>query len=241
MDKTFTNGYGSFTFNIETNAKIASLFERGSQHITEDIVILEKYITKDSVVVDIGAHIGTMTIPMARLASVVYAFEPMEENIKYLKQNIAQNNIVNAVVHETAVGSRMGTVGMMHRNPSHTGGDTVEGEGNIPMVTLDSLGLSRIDLIKIDVEGYEPEVLEGAAAVIKSQAPIIFFEINLPELRRHGRSPLQRISKSLKGYSFYYEGEKILSLAALALRLEPKYFLCNLGSGIVFNVLAVKE
>ena len=144
-------------------------------------------------------------------------------------------------MHETAVGARNGTVGMTHRAPWHTGGDTVEGEGSTPMIALDSLRLGRIDLIKIDVEGYEPEVLEGAAAIIKQHTPVFFFEINLPELRRHGHAPLARIERALLGYSFYYNGRRFSALWKLCLKLEPKYFLFNKGSGIVFNVLAVKE
>jgi len=78
MDKTFSNEYGDFTFNTQTNAKVASLFDRGSGHLKEDIGILEKYLTKESVVLDVGAHVGTMAVPMARLAHTVHAFEPME-------------------------------------------------------------------------------------------------------------------------------------------------------------------
>jgi len=125
---------------------------------------------------------------------------------------------------------------MIERSASNAGAYTV-GEGNdIEIKTLDSL-IQKADVIKIDIEGSEPDALEGAQTLIKHSNPIIFFEVNLPELRKHGKQPLRRITRALKNYSFYVSGRRVPYLWMAALILEPKFFLINKG-GIVFNVLA---
>jgi hypothetical protein len=106
--------------------------------------------------------------------------------------------------------------------------------------TLDSYNFDKVDFIKIDVEGYEPEVLEGAKQLINRHRPIIFFEVNLPELRKHGRQSLSRLENALRGYDFYYQGRKISKLWHIAIRLEPKFFLFNRG-GIEFDILALPK
>lgn len=168
----------------------------------------------------------------------VDAFEPTPETANYLHRNIVQNEVsANVVEHAVALGNREQKVHM--GGPlTDPGSFQVQEGGDISMQTLDSFNFLRVDLIKIDVEGYEPEVLEGARTLIREKQPIIFFELNLPVLRKHGKGPLKRIEESLKGYTFYVDNKKVSRLWQEALKREPKFFLFNKG-GIVFDVLAL--
>ena len=239
MDKTFTTPYGTFTLNQDSNIKIVSVFERGTNIPGAMVEELRPHIKKDSVVLDVGAHVGTMTVPFANMAQTVYAFEPMAENVEYLKRNIEQNHVANVEVFSVALGAKEGTVGMDIRG-GNISSATIEGHGNIPVKTLDSYHFKRVDFIKIDVEGYEPEVLAGAQELINTQKPIVFFEVNLPELRKHGKNPLKKIEKMLSGYVFYHNNKKVSRLWRLALHLEPKFFFFNRG-GITFDILALPK
>jgi FkbM family methyltransferase len=240
MEKTFTTQYGTFTLDSSRDAKMVQAFERTGFHQREDIELILKYTDSNSTVLDIGAHVGTMTIPIAKKARHVHAFEPVNKTRDFLLKNINQNTIDNVTIYPFALGNEEGRVSMVSRSASNAGAYTVGGGTDIPMHPLDSL-LEHADVIKIDVEGFEPQVFEGARELIKSAQPVIFFEVNLPELRKHGNSPLKRIERALRGYTFYVGGKKVSRLWHAALELEPKFFLIGKGSGITFNVLALPK
>ena len=138
------------------------------------------------VVADVGAHIGFLTIFMARLVGEtgrVYAFEPAPDNLSYLRRNVAQNAAANVVVVPAAAGARRATrtlylveEGDMHslfpNNPfSHAVG-TVE----VEQVALDDV-VSSLDVAKIDVEGAEIEALRGMGRILAQQPkPVLVVE-----------------------------------------------------------------
>lgn len=238
MEKTFYSRFGTFTFDVSTNAKMAAQFERTGHHYAGDIETVQPYINPGSVVIDIGAHVGTMAIPMARYAGTLMAFEPMKENQKYLEMNIIKNAADNIIVFKNALGARKGTVSMSPVDASNTGSNTVRGPGDIPMETLDSYYFDNVSLIKIDVEGYEPDVLAGAGYTIEQNRPVVFFELFLPALRKRYKQPLALLEDSLPGYEFVIDGKRYRHLWHAAFRYMPKFFLFNRG-GIVLNVLAL--
>jgi FkbM family methyltransferase len=240
MDKTFRNEYGQFTFNVDSNPRMASVFEREGHNQRDAIEIIRKHVKPGHTVLDIGAHIGSMTIPLAQMAEFGYvcAFEPFHESASYLRRNIADNQITNVRVYEVALGAKRGRISMSG-GKNAASFDVTEG-GDIPMETLDTMRFERpIDFIKMDVEGLEPEVLEGGRALLRLQRPIVFFEVNLPQLRKHGTAPLQRLEKALPGYKFFVDGKHYKNLWRAALAIEPKYFLIGRGSGTTFDVLAL--
>jgi FkbM family methyltransferase len=238
MEQTFRTPFGEFTFDVATNWKMASLFNRYGYSSKEDFEVLKKYLKKDSVVVDIGACIGTLTIPLSKLAKEVHAFEPELHNLSYLRRNIEANKCKNITIHPLALGSKKGKVTLAQPDTTSIGSGTIIGTGDISMVTLDSLNISP-HVIKVDVEGFEPKVFEGAKKTLEHW-PIIYFEFHLPQLRAHGKWPIYRLNQLLKGYVFYVE-DKRTSLLGACLRKEPKYLLTNIGSGTTFNVLALPK
>jgi FkbM family methyltransferase len=153
--------------------------------------------TQGAVVYDVGANVGIYSL----LASVrvgpsgsVYAFEPLERNLRYLRRHIALNNLQNCLVVESAVSNTEGTRSFAAATyESSMARLSPHGEISVASTTLDSCiyGEKRLrppDIIKIDVEGAELEVLEGSNRAIAEFRPTIFCEIHGTRLHAECRS-----------------------------------------------------
>lgn len=136
----------------------------------------------DAVVLDVGGNIGLTALLLAGLCpdGEVHAFEALPRNAGYLRQNVRLNEQRNCTVVEAAVGD---TIGRAAVSGSGSAAQVApDASGDVPLTTLDSYagqrGMTRLDFIKIDVEGYEPAVLEGAAGLIERFRPPILMEFN---------------------------------------------------------------
>jgi FkbM family methyltransferase len=189
------SGYG-VGFDILENSN----FEASEIHACISMLDLKRKLAGDGVVaIDCGANIGTHTIDWARHMTgwgSVIAIEAQERIFYALAGNIALNNCFNARAVHAAVADRDGTMEMPtpdYTNPASFGslelrkrdgnefiGQEVRYEGpglaTVKTLPLDSLNLPRVDLIKIDVEGMELEVLQGAAKTIQASKPIMLAE-----------------------------------------------------------------
>ena len=137
--------------------------------------------------VDIGAHHGIYTVEMAKKGHV-HAFECSPKSFNYLCANLALRDLHYQVTpHNVALGPTAGTTPYYIRDPKDGGGNGVcsfdydtqrqTPSIQVPMQTLDSFGLTNIGFIKIDVEGYELQVLQGAEETLKRNGyPKILFE-----------------------------------------------------------------
>lgn len=161
--------------------------------------IFEKYITKDSIVIEGGAYIGTHTIKLAYLSKHVYAFEPMPQTNNTLTNNLKLNDITNVTVFNEGLSDKIGNTyyewseidnpggSGLANNPDGKTGDTnpyfiniLENKKNkieVNLITIDSLNLQRVDFIKLDIEGYEILAINGAIETIKKYKPIITLEV----------------------------------------------------------------
>jgi FkbM family methyltransferase len=147
-----------------------------------------QFLKSDANVIDVGAHIGWYTIDFAKLAKHVYSFECSPKSFNYLCANIALNECDYKVTkYNVALGSKEGTTDYYIRDPKDGGGNGIskfEYDVNkntptivVPVKTLDSYNLQNVNFIKIDVEGHEKQVLEGAIETIKANNyPKILFE-----------------------------------------------------------------
>ena len=122
-------------------------------------------------ILDVGAWVGTWSIAMNKFCGRVVAFEPDALHYECLIKNVPEN----VETHQLAIGSEKKLISLSDDN--FTQSKRVMGEGSIPMVTIDSLGLDDIDLIKIDVEGYEMEVLKGAENTLQN-VQYVMIELN---------------------------------------------------------------
>ncbi len=147
-------------------------------------------LSRDAVFVDVGAHIGTHTVyalRTGRFARAV-AFEPAPRNARLLAMNLELNGLAGtAVVVPKAAGAITGTA-VLHLHPRNSGAHSigsppsVDGRDRlcVPIVRvedeLDALGVTpdRVGLVWVDVEGHEPEVLDGLAVLVARSVPIAF-------------------------------------------------------------------
>lgn len=164
-------------------------------------------------VFDVGAYVGMFTLFFARgvgPAGRVYAFEPNPVNRQELEFNVRLNGFENVHVLPIAVGEKTGTAEMVS-SPSLTSRGSLAKEWqphdagavhlSVPVESIDALIESRRvpvpDLVKIDVEGYEREVVFGMEKTLREHHPRLYIEIHGPlsaelfeKLRAHGYSML---------------------------------------------------
>jgi FkbM family methyltransferase len=151
----------------------------------------------NDVFVDVGAHIGSYTIPVAKKAQKVIAFEPHKYTFELLTKNIALNHLTNIEAYNIAVSKKCGSLSFSYeKEPTYSriidadqsSNTTVTNNAKRPdtnnihlvnTIDLDSVLLKedRVDWIKIDVEGHELDVLEGAMQTIRMHKPKIIIEI----------------------------------------------------------------
>jgi FkbM family methyltransferase len=171
-----------------------------------EINLLRLFIRPGDIVIDAGANIGTHTVAFANMVGptgVVHAFEPQRRNFLMLAGNVAINGLDNVFCHQSAVGDTLGQIRLPPLPPADTNfnfsavsisGGSDEGE-SVPLVTLDSLNLPSCRVLKIDTEGMEPQVLNGARALVKRFRPFLYLENN-----EQGAS--QRLSAVLDSYGY---------------------------------------
>jgi FkbM family methyltransferase len=151
------------------------------------------FLQPGSVVIDVGANLGEWTVPFARKvgpAGRVLAIEPAPRSAAALESTLAANALRQAEIVRCAIGDHDGVAqfavpvvrsartdtGTALIGPACAGRDALQ----VPLRSLDSLAavrnLARLDLIKIDVEGHERRVLDGAAAVLDRHRPVLVIE-----------------------------------------------------------------
>lgn len=130
--------------------------------------------------VDVGANIGTHTIPYGKTFKSVIAFEPHPIAHRILGLNISLNYLVNVTTFNFALGEEAGTGHMKidEQISDNLGGARIHERGNVefPIHRLDDYQIPNVSLIKIDVEGYEGRVVFGARKTIEACRPVVVFE-----------------------------------------------------------------
>ncbi|MBC8040303.1 MAG: FkbM family methyltransferase, partial [Opitutaceae bacterium] len=186
----FTDGRGNRYVSMKNNFTsfaVAVLGERDPNVMR----FLRRWVRPGFVACDIGANIGTYTVPLSRLVGPtghVVSFEPNRPTFACLRQNIRQNRLGNVTLLRAAAGPECGVAdlvvtannfGEVHLAPPAAAADSRNHAGQVrdaasahdtarvAVTTVDAevarLGLTRVDFIKIDVEGFELAALRGAA------------------------------------------------------------------------------
>jgi FkbM family methyltransferase len=143
----------------------------------ELIAFLLSELADGDVVADVGAHIGIHSLVLTRAGARVIAFEPAPDSAARLRAAARANGLAVEVV-EVALGAEEGSVGLF-ADPRYDRADagvlSVAGAGErvatARAMTLDSCGLDRLDVLKVDVEGAEAAVLEGARETLARLRP----------------------------------------------------------------------
>jgi FkbM family methyltransferase len=244
--QTITTAYGRFTVDMHRDRKIGASLQSGHYHQQDMLLFLEKCVSKEDIVVDIGAHIGTLTIPLATWAKQVIAFEPAPASFALLEQNARQNNLI-IDARNMGLARTAGHASLVEKNTMNAGAQTLkEGEGSVAISTLDAQILEA-DVLKIDVEGMELEVLLGGKRLIAQSRPMIVCEINLSQLRSHKASPQQLAqffhSQNYRLYMLMHSRNdmslgRVSSLGLLAALIAPRAWALHTGSA-PFDIIAI--
>lgn len=158
--------------------------------------LLEQHLRPGSVFVDCGANCGTFTLLGARLGAEVHSFEPDADNFHTLGVNLALNHLT-ATINQACVGDTKGEVEFFINDPRqhNRGRHTLVNDGTMTPVkvhctTLDDYcsSFSRLDVLKMDVEGAELRVLRGAERLLRRLRPMIIFEAHEKGATRFGSS-----------------------------------------------------
>ncbi len=136
----------------------------------DDCNKISAHCKKHKVVVQAGSHYGHYPERLAKLFDRVITFEADSDNFNQWKLNST-----NIERYSAALGEKIGSVGI-ETVFGHDGQSHIKPDGEIPMVTIDSLNLDDCDLIYLDIEGYEINALKGALNTINKYSPVIAIE-----------------------------------------------------------------
>lgn len=177
---TTQNGFSFFIDKAPHLDGIKEIISSGGVWEAPFIDLMAKHIRPGSAVIDAGAYIGTHSLAMAELvgrAGRVYAFEPQKKVFRELLYNLIENDVRNVIPLRFALGENNRIVEMDIPVDGREGLVKV-GRGGDPVElrTLDSFHLSDVSFLKIDVEGYDDQVLQGARQTIAENRPVMLIE-----------------------------------------------------------------
>jgi FkbM family methyltransferase len=171
--------YGWYFPNIETHfpQMLAKNVSKGGPTEYQQPVRLRslQHVKNKRTALDIGANVGLWSRDLVKHFEQVIAFEPVAMFRECLEQNVTASNIS---VQSVALGDTEGQVNMIitEGNTGHTHVDPNSVNGDTKIIRLDSLNLQNVDYIKIDCEGFEYRVLQGAKETIKRCRPVVVIE-----------------------------------------------------------------
>lgn len=176
--------YGWMLSNVN-DLYIGRSLQHYGEYCQDEADLLAPYLSAGDWVVDAGANVGSMTLFFALAvgaAGRVYALEPQRIVHQMLCANAALNGLANVYALHAAAGAQSGRIKVDlpdYSRPNNFGamplGQWQDGE-EVRLLRLDELELERCRLIKIDVEGMEAEVLQGAAGCIARHRPLLYVE-----------------------------------------------------------------
>lgn len=186
-DIVVINGVKVFVPNYPLDWIQKTIVNSGNFYEINYLKSVDKYLNKDSIILDIGANIGNHTLYWSKItnAKKIYSFEPVDITFSILKKNIEINKLENKVV--------LNNIGLCDKDIKANAekydinniGETPlkeESDGSFTLTTLDNyiknnFKEEKIDFIKIDTEGFEYKILLGARETIKKYKPMICTEI----------------------------------------------------------------
>lgn len=191
-----------------------ALIEHG-EWAEPEVAVVTALLRPGDVVIECGANIGTLTIPMARAVSpggAIHAFEAQPYFARLLDANLALNGMADVVMRNVAVGRVSGTIRLpivtydksMNFSGFSFAGLPTDGSGVgtlIPMRPLDQIcaRFDRLRLIKLDIEEMEPDALAGAVTLFERFRPIVYCET-----RSAGTFVQVRDFLTARGYRLYW-------------------------------------
>lgn len=162
------------------------IYRAGDFTAKDQLRFLDDYFPDGATILDVGANLGNHAIYWARYrnAKQIICFEPIPSTFENLSQNIEVNGLGDRIeAHQVAMGDQEGRARIDKWSERNRGATVLVPEpgGDIVLTSLDAAAsvqkLERVDVLKIDVEGFEGRVIAGARNLISSHKPVIFIEI----------------------------------------------------------------
>lgn len=205
----------TLTYPTEDSAIAAGLV--GGYYERQELTLYSRLAGVSKTVLDAGGNIGIYAcIGAAQLppGGRLVTFEPVPQNLAYGRRNLDQNGLTDRVeVVQTALGPEPGTVVIHLAAGGFTGSHSVaratvgadsSGSLTVPMTTIDDYvsqhGLSPVDLIKVDVEGFDIAVLRGALRTLRTDQPTLLVEYAPALLRNAGYDPVDLLEIIFSNY-----------------------------------------
>jgi FkbM family methyltransferase len=213
---TLPAGRGGPAARIEVDETdhIGRIISRGTWYEQDLLNDARRRVRGPGLAVDVGAHIGNHALWFALAMRLnVVALEPNPDSYSLLARNVAINELsapdpVGPWVRllPVAAGARRGWGRVQPPALAHNSGTVAvqrdreqQEAGQVPITTLDELGLDDVRLIKVDVEGAAASVLVGARGLIDAQSPVIYAEGDqaaIAEVLPHGYECFGRFAKT---------------------------------------------
>lgn len=189
--------YGKFIVPRNNRFQAEALVKTGKTHIEQELnnlFVIADTLPKDAVIIDGGTNIGFVTVPLAqryRNSNIqIIGFEPQRQLYNALSGTLALNSLTNCYIHNCGLGDKKGQAtlpdvdygvaqdfGMVQiKDSKKTQEHPYMRYLDIDVITIDSMNLPRLDLIKLDIEGYECAALNGAQKTIKKYRPWVWAE-----------------------------------------------------------------
>ena len=155
----------------------------------DELAVLLPLVKRDAVVWDVGANIGIYAVLLAAAAPYgrVEAFEPVPASHERLNDNVRANALTNVTTHFVALSDATGTARMAVHPDAHGCDQIGEVDDDaeaieVPTLTgeefLATTGLGDPDVVKVDIEGHEPQFLAGAWGMFERRRPVLMMEVN---------------------------------------------------------------
>jgi FkbM family methyltransferase len=181
------------TFDLDLSDYVQWTICFGIEH-TEKTILFD-LAKPGQIVLDVGTNVGEVLLNFAKRVGPhgrAIGFEPNPETLTKCRHNLSLNPFANVEVHAVALGEAPGEALLGRPNSNNAGADRIGSSGvPVEVTTLDALtaAFDRLDLIKIDVEGFDLKVLRGGARTLERLRPTLFVELNDSNLREQGDSP----------------------------------------------------
>lgn len=187
-----------------------------------DLYHLQQILEPGHVFLDVGANFGYYSVVLASRLNhqcVVHAFEPNPPTLALLRHHVTINGLENVVqIHDIALSDQEGTASLATKEGNSGGTHVVASDATSALVQLTTLDafcdaqrLTRLDAIKIDVEGFEERVLLGGRRALLRWRPVLLIELEPARLHDKGTS-VERVVLLLEelGYALFVSRRRIL-------------------------------
>jgi len=183
--------HGKYNFNFYDDGDHEEILYHAhwKKYFNEEYIKIKPYIREGDTVIDIGSNLGLFTLILSDLIGAngkVYSFEPSTVLFDKLSKNLQLNNLNNVGAFKLGIGRKEDEI-ELYFNPQQGGLSSIVERVSenciseqIRIITLDKFTndfTEKISFIKIDTEGYEPEVLIGGINLIQKDKPVIYIEL----------------------------------------------------------------